>query len=428
MLKTLQQGRYELTMLGIALMLLGLFQGRALVSIGMFVLAAMVLITPVALTLVQLRRQWWVWGLLLLFAVPLVSGLWSTDGAEWWARCRVKLPLLLLPLVFVTMIVQRQAYVWLGVLYVALLTIGSQWSMEQYFANKTGTNEAYLRAGVIPTLFDNDHVRFSWAVVIGILLVVKMVWLEKIVHYGWVRWLLNGMALWLIVFLHILSAKTGLLCLYLSAFIIGIFFIIRMRKRWLGIALLLGLAAAPVVAYYTVPTFRNRVHYIRYDFGHYSQGNFKPWFPDGTRVLSLKAGKEIIEKNKWTGVGYGDVWGEMNRWYDKHYPDIKGENRLYPGGQWMMYGAGAGLPAMLVFVVSVLLPLFNKAMRYDASWWALNASACFIFLYEVNLESQFGVFLYAFFILWWPQCRGFETADKAKPRSWFKVSLGGRRR
>jgi hypothetical protein len=39
-------------------------------------------------------------GIALLFAVPLVSGLWSSDTTIWWDLLRVKLPLLLFPIAF----------------------------------------------------------------------------------------------------------------------------------------------------------------------------------------------------------------------------------------------------------------------------------------------------------------------------------------
>jgi O-antigen ligase len=399
MFKSLEAIIRYLIVIGIAAMLSGLFFSRALLSIGMVVLVTgVIMLPPVKGRWRQLLSDPLNIGFCFLFLIPLLSGLWSSDVSEWWL---VKLPLVILCFAFGLLYVSPNQARGLEGLYILLLLAGSVWSMYYYTLDTDAMHQAYHRAGVIPTWFENDHVRFSWAIVIGVLLLTR--WLLYHWQQGkiWMKITVCFMLVWLIVFLHILSAKTGLLCLYLSLFILAAFLLLQRQKRIWAFSLLVLLLLLPVIAYYILPTFQTRVHYVLYDYQQYITGSYKEGFPDGDRVLSLKAGKDIFSANAAYGVGFGDVWGITNAWYDEYYPHIRMPDRLFPGGEWMMYATGAGLLGLLVFVTAMLLPFFNRHMQKDPTWWCLNATACFIFLYEVNLESQFGVFLYCFFILWW---------------------------
>ena len=40
------------------------------------------------------------WGMSVLFLIPFISGLWSSDKKEWLDMIRIKLPLLFLPIAF----------------------------------------------------------------------------------------------------------------------------------------------------------------------------------------------------------------------------------------------------------------------------------------------------------------------------------------
>jgi O-antigen ligase len=341
-------------------------------------------------------------GWLLLFFIVLLSGLWSSDLQEWWTRSQVKLPLLLFPvgLIGVQALSAKQRN-GLSLLFIGLLLLGACWSLYHYAQDAAAIQKTYLQAKIFRTPFEDDHVRFSWAVVIGLLLLTRLL----IQHRRQNGLFLNIagvlVLLFFVVYLHILSAKTGLIAFYLSLVVAAVFTVIRLRQKWVAPVLLLLVVGAVFTAYHFLPTFQNRVHYILYDFGNYSKGNFIVGLPDGSRVLSVKAGLALLREEPVKGVGFGDVWSAMNSWYDRYYPHIQGQDRLYPGGQWLMYGVGAGLGALLLFILVLLLPFFIRGMRNDITWWPLVVISCLVMLYEVNLESQFGVFLYVFFLLWW---------------------------
>ena len=79
---------------------------------------------------------------------------------------------------------------------------------------------------------------------------------------------------------------------------------------------------------------------------------------------------------------------------------MKEQDKVYPASEWLMYGAGAGLPGFIVFTVCMLIPFLTR-VRHQLPWWILNAGAAFSFLFDIGLEVQFGVFIYAFIVLWW---------------------------
>jgi O-antigen ligase len=284
---------------------------------------------------------------------------------------------------------------WLFILFIA---IGTSWSFGQYVGDTAATHESYLRAKVIPTWFEDDHVRFSWAVVIALILLytIKPIFsrqkFQKV--YLAIKWILIA---WLIFYLHILAAKTGLICLYLAA---TIFLFYEQKSKWKIAGILFFLLLLPVTAYYVIPTFHNRVDYILYDFSFYSRGDYAGGFPDGARILSIKGGLKILQENFLTGTGYGDVWQTMQAWYDTYYPAIPMHDRLFPSNQWLVYGCAVGIFGILLFTLTVITPFFMTRYNKSVAWIAFHATAIICFLTEMNLEGQHGVFLYCFFAMW----------------------------
>ena len=271
----------------IALMFVGLLFSRFLLSAGsllFFLFACIPTGRSAPMPPAAQRRYYFL--LPVLFLVPLISGIWSANFIEWWARTQVKLPLLIFPIAFSFSgnfsSVQKK---WISVFFSAVILCGSGWSLLKYLGNVTELNNSYHYAGVIPTPMDDDHVRFSWAVLIAILLLVKL-FLDNQVKRGAERVLLLLLIVWLVVYLHILAAKTGLAGLYIAAAVLLVQQLGKTGKRkWLPAGILL-LVLLPLIAYWLLPSFHNRIHYLLYDFEQYRQLHFPGGLPDGARVLS----------------------------------------------------------------------------------------------------------------------------------------------
>jgi len=378
-------------------MLTGLFVSRALLSMGMMLfLLTTLLHANIGAQLQNFLRRPFLVGMSLLFAVTLLSGLWSGDKSEWAEIVRIKLPLLLFPIAFAGD--WRLSPTWwqrlaAAFLLATLLAVG--WSLWQYGQQAAVIHEGYLRAKIIPTPMENDHIRFSWLVAAAAAVAFVLALESRRKSH---RVMMVFLLVLFSVYLHMLSVRTGLFSLYLFFLVAGTW-LLREKRRWKTAALAAALLVAlPLAAYLFFPTFQNRVRYNLHDISMLKEG-YQPGSNDGNRLRSIHAGWDILKEHPF-GVGAGDVIHETRRWYDKHIPGMQAADRLYPHSEWMIYGAAAGWPGIIIFSLAMLLPLLERT-RCRYFWIALNGMAAFSFLFDIGLEVQFGVFIYACTVLWW---------------------------
>jgi O-antigen ligase len=375
-----------------------LYLSRASLSVAMLAfLAATTVHRDVGQQLRAFVRSPLLVGMALLFVVPLVSGLWSADKATWLDVVRVKLPLLLFPVAFAggwQLTPKQWRYV--AYLFLLLLLATSVGSFVVYLQNLQAIHEGYLKAKVITTPLLNDHVRYSWLVACGALTCLFLVHKREEPRLDAVFVLLG---LWFTVFLHVLAARTGVLALYavLASYLGWMAFRRHRRAGLIGLCILLVL---PLLAWQVLPTFRNRLSYFLWDISHVQQQAYVPQSNDGNRSRSLRAGWEILQHHP-LGVGAGDVQHAADRWYEAQVPGIIAADKIYPSSEWLVYGAMAGWIGILVFTAVMVLPLFTNGLKHRLFWVLLHGITAFSFLFDVGLEVQYGVFLYAFLVLWW---------------------------
>lgn len=337
------------------------------------------------------------WSMTLLFLLPLLSGLWSEDKKEWLNILRIKLPLLLLPLAFAAPFsFSKRQWQWLGFIFIIIITTGSIWSMFHYASNMSVVHKGYLQARTILTPLENDHVRFSWLITVAVLVAAWLWWQTK--KQKSISILLGLVIAWLIVFLHILAARTGLLSFYIVLLATILRIIFKKGKLWYGTVALATLVALPVLAYFIFPTFHNKVKYFNYDFEYFKDAHYLPGGNDASRVISLKAGWQLMNNHPAIGVGFGDVLTETKKWYEAYYPQMLPADKILPSSEWLMYGVGCGMAGLLIFTFVMGVPFFIR-VKNKWSWWLLNVIAAFGFLFDIGLEVQFGVFIYAFIVL-----------------------------
>lgn len=387
---------------GVLLVTTGFLFSRALLSIGTFTLIANGFLQS------DLKERWNVFlqhkfliGISSLFLFPLLSGLWSENKTEWLNVLLTKLPLLLLPFALVMQKgFDRKQFVFFSLLWIGLLFSGTIWSMAQYLQQKDQYDLLYRFSKTIPTLADNDHIRFSMAIIIAILLWLKLEEWEAISSSA-LLWSMRAVMSWFVLFLHILAAKTGLLGLYFIVVPVTLWQMYTLGKKQLAVASLVITLLLPVLAYQLLPTFKMRVHYALYDLESRIAGNISGDFSDGNRILSIHSGWYVFQQNWLTGVGYGDIKTETNQWYNEYAPSVPASERFLPLNQWVTSGSGAGIAALLLFSIVIVLPFFSTKWRQNKQAIAFVFFMNFIFLYECTIDDQFGIFLFCFFILYW---------------------------
>jgi O-antigen ligase len=329
----------------------------------------------------------WLQGLTLLFMIPLVSGLWSNDHRVWLQVMQVKLPLLVLPFcvpAFTSLNLNARKILLWALMILLVLSMGQSvwWMMREQDRN-------YLGGAVMRVPMRDDHVRYAWLLVIG------YAWLLGYWLWGYVknRVLVIGLLVMLAIFIHVLAAKTGIVGFYSVS---GLFVIGYFKKRLWVVGLLVML---PLIAWFTVPSFQQRVKFVRWDFQNYSRGNYVEGLNDAPRILSWRAAAEIIREHPSTGAGAGDARQAVQQWYSVHASLLKPYEQLLPANQMLIYGVYAGVAGLLAASFVLLMPLWMKPHRKNILWLSFHLLAVLGFMYEIALEMQFGVAIYLVFSL-----------------------------
>lgn len=341
------------------------------------------------------RQWWWVAGLAWL-AVFAASGLWSTDMATWGVRVQVKLPFLVFPLVvaYGPRLSVNQVRVF-TVAFGVILLMGAGYSLSFLIADPTQQLEHYRISGLLPTPCNKDHIRFSLAIAF---FVMWGIYIWRLLSVA-VKWVVGICMLLLAVYLHILAAKSGLLALYI--FIAGWGLYMAFAKRSLvGLAIVLAVPLSLYAAATFLPTFRARLQYIDATIFMMKEGDKTGRFGDIGRLNSYDIAGRIIGQHPWGGVGAGDMLAAMERGYDQWYPLIVNPHaRLLPHNQFLVIALGSGLPAAVLFLWWVLVPLgwvrANRKGFFLVMAWLLILMQLLI---EPVLEIQNGVFACLFFL------------------------------
>jgi O-antigen ligase len=398
----IMQWRKQLLFYSIIAMMGTLFIGRAPLSISMIAFICISFLhADLKKHLLNFFSSPLLWSMSLLFLLPLISGAWSSERQEWMNILRIKLPLLLLPLAFAGPFdFSEKQWQWIAYIFIVLVTAGTIWSIFHYSENIAAVHEGYLKAKTITTPLQNDHVRFSWMVSIASLLAGWLCWKKKD-QSKLIASILFIISAWLIVFLHILAARTGLFSFYIIMLGVVGWLVFKKLKPAYGVGLLIILIALPLAAYFILPTFQNRVKYFLYDFEYFKKAHYLPGTNDAVRGISMNAGWRVMNGHPVTGVGFGDISSETHNWYAINYPQMIATDKIYPSSEWLIYGAGCGWLGFLLFTVIMLVPFFIQ-VKNKLLWWLLNATAAFSFLFDIGLEVQYGIFLYSFIVLcWW---------------------------
>ena len=387
------------------IMLAGLLFSRALLSSSLFLFAALSLVHKnIRSQLIILFTSPFLWGMMILFLVPFISGLWSEDVSKWSQIMRIKLPLVLLPACFAGLNhFKYKDWEKIAWLFLLVISIGIGWSLYQYVQDASSVHAGYLQSHIIKTPAGNDHVRFSLLVTIA---VFTGIFIEKNNRRNFSK--RNSFFLWIliavfIIYLHILAVRIGLFCFYFGAFIFISWSLWNYKSKIQAAVILLLLLLLPVISWFVFPTFKNRISYLRYDLSFVKKDIYLQGSNDGNRFRSIKAGWDIQNKHPLAGVGFGDIETAANEWYRAYHPEVIPDDRILPSSEWMIYGAGVGWPGFLLFLIIMSLPFFLKRLSKNIFWWLINVCMTLSYLFDIGLEVQYGVFVHAFILLWWYQ-------------------------
>jgi len=331
----------------------------------------------------------------LFFFLVLCSGLYTSDFQYFGERLRIKLPFLLLPFAFVSLpsFSERQ---YLSVFYVFLVAISFSALMvlSNYILDYDAINLRMGQGQVMPT--PTNHIRYSLLTAFGILSGIVLCWKSYYLKYKWETYVLGALSLFLLIFIHILSVRSGLLVFYASMFLLTIRWIFLSKRYILGMLIILSLSIAPVIAFMTLPSLNKKIRYMLYDYDQYRLGEVKN-LSDAERFISMYVGWEIGSQSPLLGVGAGDLKETVAEIYQERYPDL--DKPKMPHNQFLSVYAGTGLIGLALFLIAFFYPLFYRQNYQDVLLTMLHVILFCSFMMENTLETAVGVAFYTLFLM-----------------------------
>jgi len=335
--------------------------------------------------------------IITLYLFIVFFSAWQTEGdwTYWMERMRIKLPFLALPIAFLGLPRFDDRAV-KGLLYFLLIfmTIISIGVGINYGLHFDEINNLISRGKPMPV--PRNHIRFSIlmsvAIIGGIYLISTQYFYKNIVEKS----LIKGITIFLFLFIHILSVKTGIVCLYVALGVLSLRYIYTSQKYLIGLSVIIGLLSIPMIAFFTIPSFQQKINYAHYDLTQYLAGNGEK-YADSGRITSLKVGWEIFSESPIFGTGSGNLKREVIKKYKKKYPGY--EESLLPHNQFLYVLAGMGIFGFALFLLALFFPLFYKKPYRNSFFMGYYWIFITAFILEHTIENAVGVGTFTFFLL-----------------------------
>jgi len=303
--------------------------------------------------LTQSRRWIWIlrepvmWVILAVCIIPLVNEIWMEGMGFYRHRGVMKWILVLFPCFVFSLPNERSSIRIVHTLFLLAMAVSTGYSLWHYVADFASMAARYKMSKVMPTLAFGDHIRIGWLTVVSCVIA----WFE---------------------------------------------FKNNQNRVLVGLLVLL----MPLISYYTIPSLRERFHFIKYDFEHYIRGEYREGLSDAVRLYSLQAGWGAVRQCPYTGVGFSKLQDFCNNWYKENVPDLKADNYFLPSSEVVIYWASGGLTGLAVILTYLIFPLVFRLFWSNAWWLTFYLPACLTLMYETHLEGQLPLFAWSFFFAW----------------------------
>lgn len=332
--------------------------------------------------------------LVLVFLSTLASALISDIQGHTWGKVQLRLPYLLLPSVFFLMPRMEDRY-WRYFLYglIVIATVCALGVLVNYLLDYESITASIGRGKSIPA--PSNHIRFSLLTAISLLFGLGALLTGVFSLRTRSGRLVAACLVFLFIFLHVYSVRSGLLALYLGLLTLSVTMTVsRGQYRW-TLATLAALILLPMIAYWTVPPFRTKISYMMHDLKTYTQ-NDVGFYSDGDRIRSILMGWEVFKKNIWWGSDIGDLSQDIALEYRQNFDaDIPVK---IPHNQFVFILASMGLFGALFIFPALIYPYFaggNWKDMYIAVHGMVFLSSCMV---EPTIEGTSGITFHLLFL------------------------------
>ncbi len=271
-------------------------------------------------------------------------------------------------------------------------------SVYNYFLNKELFDMLVLQSKPIPIEFGYGiyHIQFS---VFCCLIILSSFYflLEKIKtkNFNFMFFVMLVFTILNTVFVHIMSARTGILSLYFGVLIIVIFNLKHVLKNKFILGLLILI---PIIIFSVSSSLKNRVKNTIQDFKVVYKGDNANEYSFAMRVLAWKNAINLIKNNPILGVGIGDTEKELLLQFEKNNSILDEKNRKKPHFQLLESYCQSGILNFFLFFLIFLALIFQGIKKRNYILVAMAVSLFISSCFESILERQTSVVLFVFFI------------------------------
>lgn len=357
----------------------------------------------------------------LFYATTLLSFLNSENSAEAIRKLILKLPVLCFPLLFIALRqTNERIRLQMAVAFLYAVYLPAAVSVYNYLINKTLFDQLILESKPLPIEFGYGiyHIQFSVllaaSVLIGCFLLINR---KRHTNQKTAIGLTAVLTILNFVFLHILSARTGLLSLYAGLAVLAVYEGRRLPLKMKLIGLSAGLLL-PVCLIMFSSSLQNRLKNTAEDIKVVWHGADANDYSFAMRVQAWQNAGSVIAENPIAGVGLGDADSALFAHFGSFNPKITPANRKNPHFQFLETAVQSGLISAMLFLGIFILLMsgtFASPLPVAMALMLLLAS-CF----ESILERQSSVIAFSILLAYSLQ---FPTGKMAKSEENSQISV-----
>lgn len=340
-----------------------------------------------------LKRDKAFWALLSVFMIHLLGLIYTENFSYAFKDLKIKLPILLLPIVFASAIRldnKQFALVLKVLIYTAFISsIYAFIIYLKYYGNEI--KELREISSII------SHIRLSLLNAIASFAAFYLIYENRknLYQLNNIVFLLIGV--WLFIFNGILGARMGILVYFVMAALFAFYLIYTLRKWWLTIGLLIAVLSLPIITYYSIPSVKMRVNEIDSELKNYNSGGDPSGQSIAQRFVFWKIAVEIFKSSPVIGIGTGDVKDAYTSYYDQHPNIIQEKFQHRAHNQYLTILLTFGIVGFIIFMYGILSPMFYQHRFFDYFYVVFLISFLLSMTMEDTIETQAGVTFYAFF-------------------------------
>ena len=332
----------------------------------------------------------------IYFWIVLFS-FWQVDGDYSYLleRLRIKVPFLLIPLAYLGLPkLSKTSFYRVLYYFMTVMAISAAGVLLLYVANMEEVNLLLKQGQHMAT--PCNHIRFSQLVALAILAGWYLIKEKYSKGQGMHNSIIKILTVFLFLAIHILSVKTGLVCLYAALLMLTIRHIYTTRTYKVSITVIAILILLPIITYKTVPSFERKVHYTLYDMQMHDEGQGSN-YGDSGRITSLKVGVDLFRESPLFGVGAGNLKSEVSNAFSKKYPQYK--KPLMPHNQFVFVLAGSGIFGIVFFMMAFLIPFFYRKAYRNEFYFGVYFLFLTSFIIDHFIENALGAGMFSSFVL-----------------------------